>query len=364
MADEENTLEVENLDTSALGDENTETPTETPEEVPEKVPTEQETADAEAEAALAAEKATPGETEETEKPEYKPDFKFKADGKEHEVPEMFREIIKDEKTEKEVKSFFSKAFGSDALIERNKKLETNVQTTSEENTRIKGGIDGLRQIYVDSTKHPSQGGNILKMDQFFQKLNIPENVILSYAVAKVQLQEMPPEQRNAIVAQMDAENKANALTMEQRQIQGQNVETTRRLKALELDQQLGNPDVQILAKSLDERIGKPGAFREAVVRQGELAWFRQGIDLTPDQAIKAVVEAYGITPSTSEASAPPKAPSGSPGSGQTRPIVQRTTKVIPNVQGKGSQSPLKSKPRSIEDLKKLSKHASEGGTLP
>lgn len=363
MSDGENTLEIENLDTSALGEEAAEETPENPAEEPEKVPTEEETAEQEAEAALAAEKATPGEGEEVETPEYKADFKFKADGKEHEIPELFRGVITDEKTEKEVKSFFSKAFGSDALIERNKKLETNVQTTSEENTRIKGGIDGLRQIYVDSTKHPSEGGNILKMDQFFKRLNIPENVILNYAVAKVQLQEMPPEQRNAIVAQMDAENKANALTMERSQIQGQGVETSRRLKALELDQQLASSETQALAKSFDERLGKPGSFKEAVIRQGELAWFRQQIDLTPDQAIKAVVEAYGITPSSSEASASPKAPSGNPAGGQTRPIVKRTDKVIPNVQGKGSQSPLKSKPRSIEDLKKLSKQAAEG-SLP
>ncbi len=363
MSDEENTTEVENLDT--VSDE-TVKPVDPPEKVeekpvepPEPVSLEKKLANKAAEVAAAQEKvATPGD--EGKPPEFKPDYKFKASGKEQEVPELFRSLIKDEKTDKEVKSLLSKAYGADALIEKNKKLDGSNSTLSSENANIKSSIDGLRQIYMDAVKHPSQGGNILKMDQFFERLQIPENTILQWAVAKVQLQEMPPEQRNAIVAQMDAEKKAVALTMEQSQLQGQNQDTVRRLKQLELDQLLGRPDMQTVASDFDKRVGKTGSFRDAIIRTGELAWFRQNVDLPPDQAVKQVIEAYGITLPDPNAAAPSQVAVVAPGAGQTRPVVQRTDKVIPNVQGKGSQSPLKDKPRSIEDIKKLAARAAAG----
>lgn len=348
-------LEVENLDTDDIEQG---LPEPTPDKPAAATPPgdpEAELANKEADAALLSEK-----TEEGEPPAFKADYKFKASGKDHEIPEEYRSLIKDEKTEKDVKSLFSKAYGLDLVTEKNKKLETNNSELSSEVTNIKGSIDGLRQIYSEAVKHPSQGGNILKLDQFLERLQIPENVMLQWAVAKVQLQEMPAEQRNAILAQMDAEKKANALTMEQSQLHGQSLDTARRLKQLELDQLMSTPDVQNLANDFDKRMGKPGSFKEAVVRTGELAWFRQKVDLPPDQAVKQVIEAYGLKPSDPASSAPSQAPNGNSGAGQTRPVVQRTDKVIPNVQGKGSQSPLKTKPRNIEDLKKLAARAQAG----
>lgn len=363
MADEETTI-VENLDSTpeigAHGESQETQTTGTQETTTTPEPSEQDVAAAQADAALAAEGgAFKSVDDEDEAPAYKPDFKFKASGKEYEIPEAFRSLIKDEKTDKEVKSIFSKAFGADALIEKNKKYETNNANLTSVNQNLTGAIDGLRQLYGEASK---PGGNILKFDQWLEKVQIPEEFILKWAVAKVQLMEMPPEQRNAIVAQMDAEKRTNALSQERSQLQGQNAESQARLLRLEFEHEMSKPTMQAYETEFDKRNGKPGAFKETVKRTGELAWLRQKVHLSPDQAIKQVIADYGLTVPDPASAAPSQAASGNPGSGQ-KPIVQRTTQVIPNVGGKSSQSPLKQKPRTIEDIKKLGERLARGEAI-
>ncbi len=68
------------------------------------------------------------------------------------------------------------------------------------------------------------------------------------------------------------------------------------------------------------------------------------MDLTPEQAIQRVIERRRLNAVASEA--PAGASVAPPAKGQP------TTRQIPNVSGR-SASPLKSKPKSIDDLKKL-----------
>lgn len=361
MSDEETQgLEVENLDTAENEIQETEAPTETTTEekpvVEEAAETPEGKAEKEAAELLASETE---EGDEEEKPAYTPNFKFKASGKDHEIPENFRSLITDEKMEKEVKSLYQRAYGADALIEKNTKLEGRLTETSQERDSVKGAVDSLRHVYSEAVKHPSEGGNLLKLDQFFRKLKIPTDVILQYAASKVQLEQLPPDQRDAIVARLQAEEKNQALTTEQGQSQGQQLETVRRLRAFELSEELSKPDIKAIAEDFDKRMGKTGAFKEAVRSFGEMAWYRQKVDLPPDQAVQKVIEEYGLKVPEASPGAPSKAPNA-PAAGQTRPVVQRTTKVIPNVQGKSNLSPLKDKPRSIDDIKKLSARASAG----
>lgn len=357
MSDEETGMEVENLDSTEqeLDSANSEI-TETPIEAPaEKTETPEAKAEAEAKGLLESE----GESEDLEIPQYTPNFKFKASGKDREVPEIFKSLITDEDSEKAVKGLFQRAFGADALIEKNEKLGERLVETSRERDLVKGGVDSLRQIYTDATKHPSEGGNLLKLDQFFAKLKIPTDVILQYAVARVQLEQLPSDQRDAIVARLKAEERNQALTMEQGDLRGQGMDATRELKRYKLNEVLTSPEVAPVVEAFDKRMGKTGAFFDAVANHGQLAWYRQKIDLPPDQAVKEVIAQYGLNAPV--APSEPKTPgSNAPAAGRTRPVVQRTTKVIPNVQGKSNLSPLKDKPRSIEDIKKLSARANAG----
>src|SRR5688500_2643210 len=56
-------------------------------------------------------------------PAYTPDFKVKIKGKEFEIDEMFRGLIKDADSEKKVKEFFEKAYGIDFVKQDRKALK-------------------------------------------------------------------------------------------------------------------------------------------------------------------------------------------------------------------------------------------------
>lgn len=273
--------------------------------------------------------------------EFKANTKFKVMEKEHEIPANFAALMKDAASEKEVREIFEKAEGLPIVKERLEATRKERDTFSTELTGMKQSIEGLRGIYQDAVKT----GNYLKLDNFLSALQIPEQHFMQWAIAKAKLQEMPEDQRNALMAQMDADRKADSLKQEKSTLQTQYQEQARQIKSIQLDSALVRADVKPLADSYDAKTGKPGSFREEVIRTGRLAYYTEGgIDLPVEQAIQRVAQNFGLTPAQAAAAVMPNAQA---------PTKQKTA-TIPNIQGRGS-SPLKSKPKSIEDLKNLHK---------
>lgn len=296
------------------------------------------------------------EGEEQEEPAFKPNVKFKAgtynketkslEQKEHEIDSKFHSMMTDPESEKLVRELHEKAYGLDSIKDRLQESRTQLQTVSNEKADLMRGIDELRGIYQTAVKTQ----NFHKLDNFFGKLSIPQEVILQYAVEKFKLAEMPGEQRQAILGQLEAENRAEEQARRLEAQQSSNLEHAQQMKGMELDFVLGGNEVSPLVQAFDERVGKPGAFREACRQVGEYEWFRSNgqVNLSAAEAAKRVIENYGLT--TDNPNLPPvknAAPQAQP-----KKVVQRTTQTIPNVQGRAT-SPLKSKPRSIEDLKKI-----------
>lgn len=362
MAEQQEQENTEVVDTTAAADNAApaETPAETPApaEAAAAAPADDKSDDAGKDKPAGDAKDGDDDADPAATPEHKPQVKFKAgvynketrelEQKEFEIDKRFHPLMKDAESEKLVRELHEKAFGLDSVKERYVEEKTKNQNLFKENTDIKSGISGLRKIYQGAIA----SGNMHKLDPFFQKLNIPQDVLTEYVLAKVQLNEMDPAQKQAIQAQITAEQRAEALAEQQEQFQQQTFTQAQQMKALMLDSALARAEVSALASEFDNRFGRPGAFREEVAKFGEYEWLKsQGkVDLSPDQAIKKVIEHYALTsaprvPAATSAAAAPAAPG-------TRQIVQRTTKTLPNVAGRSS-SPLAQKPRSIEDIKKI-----------
>lgn len=282
---------------------------------------------------------------------YKANTKYKVMDKDYEIPKEFHSLMKDADSEKMVRELHEKATGLPVVKQKLEETRVERDSMRTENTNIKGSIDGLRSIYQTAVKT----NNLLKLDDFFAKLQIPEEVIMKYALSKAQLQELPPEQRQLIQARMDSERQAETLAQQNQNIQNTLAEQHRQVMQMQFESTLARADIKSIADSFDTRVGKPGAFREQVRQHGELMW-HQGTTLTPDQAAQAVIAQYGLqaTPQTTASTDGSTMASG-------KKVVQRTTQTIPNLQGRGA-SPLKTGPRSIEDLKKIREKmiASEG----
>jgi hypothetical protein len=288
-----------------------------------------------------------------EMPKYEPNYKFKVMDKEHEVPELLRGAIKDADTEKQVREILEKAYGLDVVKPRLQQEREARKTVETELTGFKQGITELREHY--------QRGDL---DTFFEKLNIPSEKVLQWCLEKVQYQELPPEQRQALDARKEAERRAFLLEKQNEQMNQQYWEQVTNAKSIALDAALARADITSLAQSYDSRPerkpGDPG-FKDLVINQGELAWFRsQGkVDLSPEQAIEETIRYLGLKSASQAAPAMQATPAPMATQQQATPAAKPAAPapkapVLPNISGRQA-SPMKSKPRSIDDLKKLSK---------
>ena len=300
----------------------------------------------------------------TTTPVFTPNFKFKyvsADGAKHEedLPELIRPIIKDAESEKMVRDIFEKAKGLDYFKDKHEKLSTKHATVERNLNDVVGAIQELRELY--------QGGDL---DAFFDRLKIPTERVLQYALDKVTYSELPPEQRQVLDSRLAAQRRARELERQNQNFAQQNLSAATHVKGVQLDSCLARPDIQAVAQAFESAPGrKLGDFRKAVCEHGEYVWFKSNgqQDLSPEEAIQQVIARFGVQIPTSANSGVPPAPQASQptqvsattpqSSGTQTPAPQPhrpNVPVIPNVAGR-SVSPTKQQPRSIDDLRKLAK---------
>ncbi len=324
------------------------------------------------EKAKAAQSASPGEGEgkgakvvsettegeEGETPAFKPNYKFRVLDKEHEIDKRFHSIIKNAEDEKLVRELYEKAYGLDVVKPKLAAEREENLRISKENTSIKASIDNLRGI----VQKVVQTGNYLKMGDFFQRLNIPKELVLRYAAAEVELSELPPDQQNLMQSKIEAERRAEALEQQNQEGQSRFEQLRVEQKRVEFEMEMQKDDVKAAEAAFNARMGNQEAFRKAVADLGVLTWYQSDgkIDLTPTEAIQKVIALYGLKPASDMTGAAPTqaAPAANGQSGKK--VIQRTNQTIPNINGR-SGSPLATKPRSIEDLKKLAAEAQANG---
>lgn len=282
---------------------------------------------------------------EAEAPKFIPKNKFKVMDSEHEVPSWMLEAIKNAETEKEALDLLTQAHGLSHVKE-------NLQTTRKERDEVRSKFDSTMRD-ISEVKQAYQKGDI---DLFLDKLQIPHERMLQWAVDKVNYSQLPPDQQRVIDERRDAQRKADLAEKQVGTYEQRLYEQMRTAKTQLLQAGLARPDVKTFADTYDAQTGKSGAFLDEVVAAGNLAWAQSNgtVDLTPEQAIEQVMQKWGkfIQPGNGAAAAASAVIPG-PGSVVQAPASAKTA-VIPNVAGR-STSPMKSKPRSLDDLKKLGK---------
>ena len=293
-------------------------------------------------------------------PAFAPNFKFKVMDQEHEIPEKFRELIKDATTEKEVREIFEKAYGLDHQKPKYEQLKTKHTEVERNFNDVLGAVQDLRSVYQQAVST----GNLLLLDDFFDRLKIPDQVVLQYALAKVQYGELDPEARKAYDQQVSAQKRLLDLEKQNQGYSQQAMSAATHAKGALLDSCLARPDIQAIAQAFESTPGrKPGDFRKSVCEHGEYVWFKTNgqMDLSPEDAIQQVMQRFGVSapqPGSQQVSIPntaanPMNAAPQPGTAASRPAAP----VIPNVVSRAA-SPMKPKPRSIADLRKLGQAAS------
>ncbi len=285
---------------------------------------------------------------------YKPTLKYKYstfnkdlndyEEKTGEIDKRFHSIIKSEEDEKAVRELYEKASGLDTVKERYNFTKQELNHTKQEYSQVTNQIQSLRQTYTKAV----ESGNWHKLDSFFSKMQIPQDHILKYALAKVQLNEMDPAQRQSVLNQLSAEDRAEQLAEARRMDSSSSEQTAKELNDLRLEVTLQRPEVNALASAFDDRMSRKDAFKEEVRREGTWAYANENKVLTPEQAVQRVIARYNLT---TNPSLPGTKTGTTTASGKT--IVKKPASTIPNISGAGSASPTKAKPKNLEEVKKI-----------
>lgn len=273
------------------------------------------------------------QTETTEamakQPEYAPNYKFSVMDKEHEVDEWMRPWIKDLDTEKKVKDLYTKAYGLDYTKEREK-------TLNEELGNYKTNYTSLYSDVEEAMTFKNKGD----LDSFFKKVGLENDVIYDWILAKINRQNLPPEQKQ-VYERLEAKERAESEQARQLEhLSKQYQSMAEKSREMEVDFGLNNPEVKDIVSSYDAANGH-GAFKRFVAEVGVSHFHLTGEDLPAEKAISTVIKRIGS--GFSHAS---KAQTTQPQN------TEKQLPVIPNISGRNI-SPTKKSPRSINDLKKL-----------
>lgn len=272
-------------------------------------------------------------------PKYTPSFKYKVAKEEKEFPEAYRAFVKDETSEKAIRELLEKSDGLEHIKGQHSKLYETYQQVATEHQNL---TQGLAQI-----------GEMVKakdFDSFFEVTKIPEQAIMEWAVRKAQEAQLPPERKQEIEAQRFAQKRAQELEHQSNSVQQMLIEQASQTRRLELKMATSRPEYSTFIDTFDAKVGTPGAFMDEVVKYGKQVWDTQQVDISPEEAVKAVYTHY------SKIMGQPQVQ----GAVATQPTVmrsgQKSPPVIPNIQG-DTTSPTKAPVKTLDDLRKLSRSA-------
>lgn len=270
---------------------------------------------------------------------FTPNFKFKSFGKEFEIDEMFRGLIKDTETETKVKSFFERAYGVDTMKSINQKVKEEFSQFKQETAQ--------RDKALETVSGYIQKGD---MQSFVEALKIPEDMVIQWAIDRVQYRQLSPDQKAQIDAQHNVRHQAMTLEQQNQNLTERLQQESARARTTELDYELSNPQVKAIADAFDAKVNKPGAFKNLVIREGVVHWQTSQRDLPAKQAIQEVLSNYGM--SSPQQNLPQFGTPAAAGANPAPVTTQQNKPTLPNIRGSGT-SPVRRVPKTLADLKKI-----------
>lgn len=276
-------------------------------------------------------------------PAYQPNYKFRAFGKEHEIPENFRSFIKDKETEEAFRKIHEKSFAMEKFQADEKK--------------IKGDFDSYRTDTEPNIRAFNHFNNLLKnkdWDNLFGGLKVPEEEIFNWVEKRLQLRQMPAEQRQEFERQAQVRQQNYAYENQLNEIQTQHKQLATQTRVMQLENVLARQDVSSQAEQIEKAYGEPGAFRNLVIEEAVNHYNRTGEDLPADQAVHMAVQKYGrFLQGANQGTVNSQGQQVSAQASQN--ATQSSPPIIPHIGG-SSRSPVRKQPRSIEDLKNMAKN--------
>lgn len=279
-------------------------------------------------------------------PEYTPNYKYTVIDEEKEIDELFRGLIKDPESERIVRELHEKAYGLDAHKKNHERLREKYSALEGTYHDVSGRYGAIEQDLKRLSKYVQQND----FDGFFKELNIPQDSIFGWVQQKLAELELPAEQRQILERTRQAAHENNYLQERIASLEANAESREVQARTFQLDQALTRPGVAEVAKEFEARVGKPGAFREEVIREGIVHWNATQRDISAEEAIQHVMDRVGKIISVAPQAGGAAGSRVQEGSGGQKVVMPKPT--IPAMRS-GGASPITSSPRSTDDLRKL-----------
>jgi hypothetical protein len=256
---------------------------------------------------------------------------------EHEMDEYFKQFVKTADDEKKFREVYEKAYGLDVVKPKYQALREKYTEAETQLGQFNNQVSELASTYKRGD-----------FDGLFQKLGIPEEKVLQWVIDKAQYKQLPLEQRKVLDDKRSSEDRVYQLERQVQEVRQNYEAQVTQAKVQGLQIALEKPDVKHVATMFDSKKGA-GAFFKEVASYGEAVWYQsQGkVDLTPEQAVQAVMERLTVFGGPQAGNQPPVVPA------YAEAPVRAPAKTIPNISGRNSTSIGKPNIRSLADLKKL-----------
>ncbi len=275
-------------------------------------------------------------------PAYEPNYKFNALDAEHELDEKARGYIKTKDDEDLFKDLYTKAKTFDAIKEKygsgRKAMDFHGQAQewqkAADELKTTNHQIGMLSTFV-------KNGD---MDSFIASLELPKEMVMKWAIQQAKLSEAGPEERAAHENQVQQRQQLYSLQMQNQQVQNNYMQQAVQSREIELNNAIA-VDTDF-AGQFDTLAGRPGSFKQEVVKHAQAIWAMEKRDLSTAEAVAAVKQKFGAF-LPQGAGKPTVVPP------EKKVVVQDKTKTLPNLGTGSGQSPAKAKVKSIADLKKL-----------
>lgn len=265
-------------------------------------------------------------------PAWTPNFKVKSYDKEYEIDEMFRPLIKDGESEKKVRAIFEKAYGLDGmkpLYAKTKEEVERLRPVATEHTALQTQLNRLSEMY-----------NTGDHENFFKAIGVKDQDLFNYVHKRLEYMDLTPDKRAEYDRSVASRGEKYELAHQYQGLEQQLHEMQTQIRGQELRSTLTQPEVKSVAEKFDAALGQ-GAFVQEVINQGLFVHRTTGKDISAEEAVQLVLKK--TKPFLGATSAPAQA---------THVVQQQKPAVLPNIAG-SSNSPVKQKPRTTDDLRRL-----------
>lgn len=275
------------------------------------------------------------ETQKTDSDESKKDWdlSYKVRDEELKMDDWVKDKIENEDDLKKFQDLYTRGHGLEIAKKERDDYKTQL---SEVDTNLKYLADAV---------------NKGRVDEFIETLGLPKEQFINYAIQELKYREMPAEERAKVDEQKRIQQYQRQLEMQNQQMQQQYDNEQKQRLNLEIDTTLNNGEYKDIAQNYDQRVGKPGAFRNLVVERGIFHEITNGRQITVQEAAQEAAQIIGGFQAGTQNLSQQSATAGTQPATKVR---QEKKPVLPNVQGQGT-SPTKRMPTSVDDLRKRHK---------